>query len=152
MRPGVDGLIDVNSLVPVLGAAGVALAIISVRTLSQTESTTTLLIYQAVFIGVLAGIPLFWLWVTPDSYGLLFLLAMGILAAGGQWTGVKALRLGEASVIGNIQYVQLLYAALLGYILFNEVPDKFTLIGAGIIICSSMYILHRESLSKTGTI
>ena len=148
MRPGVAGILDIHSFIPIFGALGAAVAVISVRKLSQTESTATLLVYQAVFVGVLAGIPLYWVWVTPDITGLLFLLAMGVVSAAGQWVGVKALRLGEASVIGNIQYVQLIYAAILGFFIFGEVPDRYTLVGAAIIIGSSIYLLHRERLSK----
>jgi drug/metabolite transporter (DMT)-like permease len=148
MRPGFDGILNVNVLIPTIAALGASVAIISVRKLSQTESTATLLVYQALFVGILAGIPLFWLWVTPDLPSLLFLMAMGVLAAGGQWTGVIALRLGEASVIGSIQYVQLIYAAILGFILFSEVPDRYTLLGAAIIISASLYLMYRESLSK----
>lgn len=59
MRPGVEGLIDVHALIPIIGALGAAVAVISVRRLSQSESTATLLVYQAIFVGVLAGIPLF---------------------------------------------------------------------------------------------
>jgi drug/metabolite transporter (DMT)-like permease len=148
MRPGVDGLIDVTAFIPLVGALGAAFAVISVRKLSETESTATLLIYQAVFVGMLAGIPLFWLWKTPDFSGLLFLLSMGVLATIGQWVGVKALRMGEASVIGNIQYTQLIYATILGYALFGEIPDAYTLIGAAIIICSALFIIHREAVRK----
>ena len=148
MQPSVDGLINVYALIPVAGAIGAAFAVISVRTLSQTESTATLLLYQALFVGALAGIPLFWFWTTPDLPGLLLLLAMGILATMGQWVAVKALRLGEASVIGNIQYTQLIYAAILGYAMFGETPDSHTLLGAAIIIASALYIVHRETLKK----
>lgn len=88
------------------------------------------------------------LWITPDLTGLLFLLTMGVLATVGQWVGVKALRLGEASVIGNIQYTQLIYAAIFGYVLFDEVPDAYTLLGAAIIIGSALYIVHREAIRK----
>ena len=148
MRPGVDGLFNIYALIPLAGAVGAAFAVISVRRLSQTESTATLLFYQAVFVGLLAGIPLIWLWVTPDLFGLFFLIAMGVLATVGQWVGVKALRLGEASVIGNIQYTQLIYAAIMGYVIFDEVPDVFTLTGAAVIIGSALYIVHREALRK----
>ncbi|MEP1206790.1 MAG: DMT family transporter [Rhizobiaceae bacterium] len=144
MRPGVEGLIDVHTLIPILAAMGAAVAVTSVRKLSQTESTATLLVYQSVFVGALAGIPMVWLWVTPDLFGLLFLLSMGVLATMGQWVGVKALRLGEVSVIGNMEYSKLIYAALLGYLLFSEIPDAYTLLGAAIIIGSSIYIFHRE--------
>jgi drug/metabolite transporter (DMT)-like permease len=44
--------------------------------------------------------------------------------------------------------MQLIYAAILGFFLFNEVPDKYTIVGAAIIIGSSIYIFHREALSK----
>lgn len=148
MRPGVDGIFNAYALIPLVGALGAAFAVMSVRKLSQTESTATLLVYQALFVGLLAGIPLFWLWVTPDLTGLIFLLAMGVLATIGQWVGVRALRLGEASVIGNIQYTQLIYAAILGYALFGEIPDLDTLAGAAIIIASALYIIHRETLRK----
>ena len=148
MRPGVDGLINLYALIPLAGALGASIAVISVRRLSQTESTATLLVYQALFVGLLAGIPLFWVWVTPDLTGLIVLLTMGLLATIGQWAGVKALRLGEASVIGNIQYTQLIYAAILGYAVFGEVPDAYTLVGAAIIVASALYIVHREALRK----
>jgi drug/metabolite transporter (DMT)-like permease len=148
MRPGTEGLLNIYALIPLLSAVGAGFAIISVRKLSQTESTATLLVYQAVFVGALAGVPLFWFWVTPDLIGLLFLLTMGVFATVGQWVGVKALRLGEASVIGNIQYTQLIYAAILGYAFFGEVPDVYTLIGAIIIIGSALYIVHREARRK----
>ena len=151
MQPSGDGFINLNALIPLAGAVGAAFAVISVRKLSQTESTATLLLYQAVFVGALAGIPLFWLWVTPDLPGLLLLLAMGILATTGQWVGVKALRLGEASVIGNIQYTQLIYAAILGYALFGETPDTHTLLGAAIIIASALYMVHREAIKKAAS-
>ena len=87
MRPGVEGIIDTRAFIPIVAALGASVAVISVRKLSQTESTATLLIYQALFVGVLAGIPLFWLWVTPDLAGLLFLLAMGFWPQRGNGLG-----------------------------------------------------------------
>ena len=149
VRPGVDGIFDVNGLIPLCGALGAAVAATSVRKLSQTESTATLLVYQALFVGALAGVPLFWLWVTPDLNGWLFLLAMGVLATGGNWAGVKALRLGEASVVGGIQYIQLVYAAILGFLLFAEVPDTYTITGAAIIVGSSIYMFRREAATRS---
>lgn len=144
LRPGLNGLIDVKALIPLLGAAGAAVAITVVRRLSQTETTATLLIFQSVFVGVLAGVPLLWLWVPPDLVGWLILITMGVLATLGQWIGVRALRLGEASVVGNMEYSKLVYAAVLGYVLFEEIPDRYTVVGAAIIIASSAYIFGRE--------
>ena len=152
MRPGVDGLFNFYALIPLAGAVGAAIAVISVRRLSQSESTATLLFYQATVVGLLAGIPLIWFWVTPDLFGLFYLLSMGVVATLGQWSGIKALRLGEASVIGSIQYTQIIYAAILGYVLFFEVPGIYTLTGSAIIIGSALYIAHREAMRKRSRI
>jgi drug/metabolite transporter (DMT)-like permease len=150
MRPNLGGLFDFYTLIPLLSALGAAVAITTVRKLSQTESTATMLVYQAVFVGALAGVPLFWLWKTPDLKGLILLCAMGILATAGQWVGVKALKLGEASVVGNMEYTKLIYAGLFGFVLFSEVPDVYTLIGASIIIGAAIYIFRREAVRKRG--
>lgn len=148
MRPGAEGVIDVNALIPLAGALGAAVAMISVRRLSQTETTATLLIYQSVFVGLAAAIPMYWVWVTPDLADFLFLTAMGVLATLAQWLGIKALRLGEASVLGNLEYTQLIWAAAIGYIVWTEVPDGYTLVGAAIIISASIYIFRRERAGR----
>ena len=148
MRPGVGGFFDLNALIPLAGALGAAVAITSVRRLSKTESTATLLVWQSLFVGILAGLPMFWFWKTPDLPGLLLLLSMALLATAGQWAGVWALRLGEASVVGNIEYTKLVWAALLGLLLFGEVPDMFVLTGGAIIVSSSVFLLHRERVNR----
>ncbi len=144
MRPGSQGLFNLYALIPVAGALGGAVAITMVRRLSQTESTATLLVYQAVVVGALAGVPMLWVWVTPDVPDLLFLLGMGIIAAAAQWIGVAALRIGEASVIGNVDYTKLVFAAVIGYLVFSELPDIFTLAGAALIVSAAVYLYHRE--------
>ncbi len=148
MRPGM-GVFDPSALIPVVGALGAAVAVTAVRKLSQTDATATLLIYQATVVGGLAGVPLIWLWRTPDLAGLGLLLSMGVLATIGQWAGVRALRLGEASVIGNLEYMKLIYAGLVGYLLFGERPDGATILGALVIIGSSGYIFHRAATART---
>ncbi|AZV79040.1 DMT family transporter [Parasedimentitalea marina] len=152
MRPGVDGFNELNAVIPLIGALGAAMAVTSVRKVSQTEPTATLLAYQSVFVGTLASVPLFWLWTTPDTQGVLLLLAMGGLATVGQWVGINALRLGEASVIGNMEYSKLIYAAILGYAVFGEMPDIYTVLGASIIVASSIYISHHEAKKKAGAL
>ncbi|SLN43733.1 Riboflavin transporter [Falsiruegeria litorea R37] len=148
MRPGLDGFIDPYALIPVVGALGAATAGVCIRKLSQTEDTATLLIYQSFFVGLLAGIPLIWLWQTPDMDDLLFMIALGVIATIAQWIGVQALRLGEASIIGNVQYMKLIYASAFGFFFFAEIPDAMTLLGAAIIIASSLYIFHREAVNR----
>ncbi|EEA92044.1 DMT family transporter [Pseudovibrio sp. JE062] len=148
IRPGFDGLASLYALVPLAGALGAAVAVVCVRKLSQTESTATLLGYQAVFVGLMAGLPMFWLWKTPDLFGFVLLISMALIATLGQWIGIKALRLGEASLVSSTEYFSLIYAALLGLVLFSELPDAFTLIGAVTIIFSALYMMQKEHRRK----
>lgn len=148
LRPSLGGIADMNSFIPIICAMGASVAVTCVRKLSQTESIATLLSYQAIFVGLLSGVPMFWLWVTPNWSDFLFMVAIGIVATIAQWTGIKALREGEASIISSIAYMQLIYASLLGYLLFSEIPDSFTLIGASVIIGSAIYTIQREARQK----
>ncbi|MFY0682717.1 MAG: DMT family transporter [Thalassovita sp.] len=145
MRPGLDHAVLAYSLIPILGALGAAVAKISVRKLSQTDTTATLLVYQSLFVGLLSGVPLFWLWQAPNVSDALFLSLIGLVATAGQWAGIQALRYGEASVVGVIDYTKLIYAAGIGYLIFAETPDGFTLVGAVGIVGSSLYIFGREA-------
>ncbi len=142
MRPGAGGIVDPRALIPLAGALGAAVAVTSVRRLAQSESTATLLAYQSLFVGLMAGLPMLWLWRTPDAQGLALLLAMGVVAMLGQWAGVRALRLGEAGLVGNLEYMKLVYAILLGAVLFDEWPAPATLAGAGLIVLASALVLR----------
>ncbi len=148
MRPGFDGLASLYALIPLASALGAAVAVVCIRKLSQTESTATLLGYQAIFIGLMAGLPMFWLWKTPDLFGLAVLITMALLSTLAQWVGIKSLRLGEASLVSSTEYFSLLYAAALGLLLFSELPDTFTLIGAALIIFSALYMMQKEYRQK----
>lgn len=145
MRPSFSGLVDPRALIAVAGAVGVAVAMVSVRKLSRTESNATLLAYQGLFVGLLAALPLPWLWVVPDGEGLALLVAIGAISAVGQWCGVRALRAGEAGLVSSVEYMKLIYATLLGYWLFAEWPDMFTLAGAALIIGAALFTIHREA-------
>ncbi len=145
LRPHMAGFASTAILVPLLGAAGAAIATISVRRLSQTHDSQTLLTCQALFIGLLSGIPMFGLWKNPDAASLLLLLAIGLVSTAGQWMGIRALRAGDAGLVAGLDYLSLVHAAILGLVFFSEIPDPLTLAGAAIIIASATI------LSRTGT-
>ena len=148
IKPSPESFLDGFSLIALAAAFGASLAALSVRKLSQTESTTTLLSYQALFIGLLSGIPMIWLWRQPDLTDLILLLGMGCLSAAGNWIGIRALRLGEAGLVKSVDYISLIYAALFGYFIFGEYPDSSTLLGAGIIILAAFAIVQQRPIEK----
>ncbi|GAD00702.1 DMT family transporter [Agarivorans albus] len=121
-----------------LSALGAAIAVICVKKLTGKDSTTNILAYQAVFVGVLAAIGAWFNWLTPSLYELMLLLAVGILSSIAQWFGVTAYKYGEANVVSNIEYVKMIYAICLGYFCFGEVPNQLAVLGAGILMLSPL--------------
>ena len=145
LRPGM-GVFQWAALV-VLGSVVVyALLMITTRAYKSTESTASLMLFPQLGMS-LTGIiiaPLFW--VTPSLGDLgLFALA-GLFGSVGVMCLTHAFRLGPAAVVSPFEYSALIWATLLGFLLWGELPDAFTLIGAGIVISSGLYIIYRETI------
>jgi drug/metabolite transporter (DMT)-like permease len=83
-------------------------------------------------------------WVTPNWNEILIGLLVGVASTTGQWIVVLAFRYGDASVLAPFSYIQLLWASMLGFLVFGEVPDAWTIAGAALIVASGLYTAHRE--------
>jgi len=77
---------------------------------------------------------------------LLFLVAIGVISIGAQFSVNRSLKLAPASVVVPYQYSMLVWAILFGYIGFGDVPDGFILVGSAVIIAAGLYIFHREQI------
>ena len=144
LRPG-TGVFQWAALV-VLGSASVyAVLMITTRVFKSTESTAALMFYPQLGMS-LTGIviaPLFW--VTPSLNDLgLFALA-GTFGSVGVMCLTRAFRLAPAAAISPFEYSALIWATLLGFLLWRELPDTPTLVGAGIVVASGLYIIYRET-------
>ncbi len=146
LRPGI-GVFHWAALV-VLGSVVVyALLMITTRAFKTTESTATLMLYPQLGM-TLTGIvfaPFFWVTPSPTDFGL-FALA-GMFGSVGVVCLTHAFRLGPAAVVSPFEYSALIWATLLGFLLWGELPDSFTLIGAAIVIASGLYIIYRETVT-----
>ena len=131
-------------LIPLLGASGAMVAVLSIRVLSQTESTATLLFYQGISVGIASLIPMYWIWVPPDVTGVALLISIAACSTLGQWTSTKAIQLSEISVVGPIEYTRSIYALLLGFLFFNEVPTAYAFVGTGLIVGSCLFVTIRR--------
>ncbi len=153
LRPGF-GAGDAG-LVLSLGAAAalghaflVALATVLVNIASRYDGPVTLMFYTNTVSVTLIAIPTFFVWQTPTWNEFFMLVAMGILATISHNCFIRAFALGEASVIAPVDYSRLIFAALAGWLIFSDVPDIYTIIGALIIVGSSFYIVRREAMQK----
>ena len=102
----------------------------------------------ATIVGTVAAAPFVpFEWVTPTSHWHWALFAgMGVMAGVGHYFVTIAYSQAPAAVIAPFNYLQLVGAALLGYLLFGDMPDFWSWVGAGVIVCSGLYIGHRERI------
>ena len=128
----------------ILSALGTAGAMVAIRQISDTERGPTIVFYftlGGVALG-LAGSAFHW--VTPDPLTLAMLILAGLIGGVGQLLLTEALRNAPIGVVAPFDYTQMVWAALLGLLVWGELPHPLTLVGAVIVAGSGVYILHRE--------
>lgn len=145
VRPGTAGF-TAGSLVAVAAAVLSSLVAIQIKQLTRVDSADTVVLYTYVFWVPLSLVPALFVWVWPTGIAWLWLLATGVLGTVGQLLWTRALRLGEVSALTPISFLQLPLVTLFGWLLFNESVDRWTIIGAGIILAANAYIAHREAV------
>lgn len=147
IRPG-SGVLQAAALLPLTAAILYAFYQISTRFLSHSDSVLTTLIYSA-SIGALittAIVPFYWTPLSPAEWGLMVLL--GTLGGLGHFTLIKAYRVSPVATVAPFTYSNLIWAIGYGYLVFGNLPDQWTLMGALIIMASGLYIFHREQIRK----
>jgi drug/metabolite transporter (DMT)-like permease len=144
VRPD-SGTLDVAAIVGLFAAFLVALSTTLIKRLSATEEALTILVYFGLFSSILTAVPAYFVWraLTPDELALLGLV--GALGAVGQFCQVRAYAAGELMAVAPIDYSRLIFAGIMGFLLFAELPDRYTLVGASIIVGSTLYIAYRET-------
>lgn len=123
----------------------VALTVAGMKFMTRDHTTTTLMAWSATLGFVLSIPPALFVWRTPAFADLLLLSAMGVLGVITQACYIRGMSEGDAAVMAPIDYTRLVFAVMLGYFLFHELPNRMTLIGASVIIGSTIYITWRET-------
>lgn len=144
LRPG-SGLITPASLSVLAAAAAYAGLALTARKLAATETTYSMSVYVIAgpMIISAATLPDSISWPTPTAW-VLFTLA-GLCSAGA-WVGiVGGYRRASPATLAPFEYTALIGAAIAGYVIWGEVPDRYVIIGSTIIIGSGLYIVYRES-------
>lgn len=115
------------------------------RILSRVDSNQTSLFYSNA-VGALVMVPVIpFVWVTPQNWSIaLMLLATGALGSFGHFLLISGHKLAPASVLSPFIYTQLVWVIILGYLVFDHVPNSWTIAGAAIVIASGLYLLYRE--------
>jgi drug/metabolite transporter (DMT)-like permease len=147
IRPGID-IFQLSTVVPLGAAAFLALYQISSRVVSRSDHAMTTLVYTPLVGVLLTSIMVPFVWQAPDAEGWIFMVLLGIFGIGGQYALIKAFEATEASTVAPFFYSLLIWATLLGFFVWGELPDSWTVLGATVMIASGLYILHREQVRR----
>lgn len=143
IRPGL-GTVQPAVMFAVLAMLCYAVFFLTTRILARHDGSDTTLFYSNL-LGALIMLPVMpFVWTTPapGQWGLLVMA--GALGSVGHFMVIAAHRHGQAALLSSFVYSQLIGVTILGFLVFGDVPDVFTLLGAAIVIASGLYMLHRE--------
>lgn len=143
-RPGFGG-IHPAAILSLLSASCYALFAIVTRILARTDSDETTLFYSNL-IGAALILPILpFVWSPPAHWtSVVLMVTMGVFASLGHYLLIVAHRLAPASVLSPFIYSQIVWTVALGYLVFADVPNSWTLAGASVVIGSGLYLLYRE--------
>jgi len=121
-----------------------AYSTILMRQIAPFETGSVQMVYQNVLFLVITGSLSALFWVPPTPLGYVLLVGVGVFGGGGQMIMFQAIRHAPASVMSTVEYTGLIWAFLLGYIVWGDVPSLATSVGAGLIFASGIYLVVME--------
>lgn len=143
LRPGF-GVLDPVALLPLVAAFLWGLYQVLTRLVTRTDPPMTTLFYTVIIgaIGLTVLVP--FVWRTPDALGWSLLTFAAAAGAGGHYLLIMALQLTPAVVLQPLWYLVLVWATLVGFVVFGDLPDWATVLGATIVVASGLYVVARE--------
>ena len=147
IRPGV-GTLQVASLLPLGSASCFALYQIATRVLAASDHAYTTTLYSPVVGAVVTSVLMPFLWVHPDALQWALLALVGALGGFSHFILIKAYELAPPSVLTPFAYTNLIWSVSVGYLLFGDLPDRYTALGAAVIVASGLYTIYREGVRR----
>lgn len=144
MRPG-SATFSAGTLVALTAAVLSGIVAVQIKQLSRVDAADTIVLYTYLFWVPMSLLPALFAWQWPSGIAWLWAIAIGVFGTGGQLLWTRALKLGDVSALTPISFMQLPLVATAGWLLFDESPSRWTLLGAAIIFIANVYIAHREA-------
>jgi len=149
-RP-IGGTLQVAILFPLIAALTGAMRDIVTRKLTAEESSLSIF-FTSSLISIGGSFPASLLdgepfnWVMPGFHDTVLVVLTGLCVAAGHYLMIETFRFAEAKIVAPFRYTGIVWATILGFIIWGQLPDKFGVLGVFIIIASGLYILHRQRL------
>ena len=142
--PTVETAQAVGAVLVLLSATCAALAQIYIRKLVKTEQTSAIVFYFSLTATLLSLLTIPFGWVMPNLWQASLLILAGLIGGTAQIFLTSAYRFADASVIAPFDYASMLFAIIIGFVFFDEVPTQQMLIGASLVIIAGIIIIARE--------
>jgi drug/metabolite transporter (DMT)-like permease len=120
----------------------------AVRSMSSTESAETLTLYQLALLTAIFALMLPLGWATPTAADTAWIVLNGASNAVGQYWWTRALHLAPASAVAPFYYLSLIWASILGFAVWGEVPTISLVIGSAVVVASGLFLFWRESSAR----
>jgi drug/metabolite transporter (DMT)-like permease len=143
-QPGADSF-QLGALFALGNAVLFGTVVAGVRGMSSTESTETLIMYQLTLLTVAYAFFLPFGFVMPTPFDALVMAASGVGNGAAQYLWTRAIHLAPTSAVVPFQYIQLVWAMLLGFAIWGDLPTAGLLIGSAIVIASGMFLFWHET-------
>jgi drug/metabolite transporter (DMT)-like permease len=133
-----------GAVLSLTSAVFAALAMVTVRNLTMTETTGSIVFYFSSSAAAMALFTIPFGWVVPSPYAATVLVLAGLCGGVGQVLMTSAYRHAEASVIAPFDYANMLWIVTIAYLVFGDVPSALVLVGSAIVIASGVFVMWRE--------
>ena len=143
------GIVAAAALAVIVAAFLSASMAVLIKKMSNADGPDIQLFYYNLTMAVVLVVPTFVVWTTPSWTDLALMIMVGVFGAAFAAFNVFALRAGEATAVSPFDYTRLIFAALIGFVLFSEMPDAWFWLGSAMIIAANLYILRSRRIRKT---
>jgi drug/metabolite transporter (DMT)-like permease len=143
------GIVDPVAFIGLASGIFAALATVTVRDLSKTEPPERTVFYFGAMGTLVSAVPLMWNWQTPDIQQLGTLLAIGALATAGQVFLTRGITNAPAGHVGPFAYSSVVFAAVIGWAVWGELLDVFSLLGGLMVGAAGVIVLRGDRTSRT---
>ena len=150
VQPGTSAF-QAASLYVVISALLYALMMIATRWLSRTETNVSMVFYHSLVSTVIGFAALPFVWVSPDLADWGLFAVMGVFATIAHLAIAQAFRLAQVAIVGPFEYSTLLWATIIGYVVWQEVPGPNVWYGSVMLVLAGVYILYRETKLASDT-
>mgnify|MGYP002816221366 CR=1 FL=1 len=144
LRPGI-AVFNVGAGMILTSAMIWGVVLIIIKRLTVTESSLTITLYMMLYLTPITFIAALFVWQWPSPTQLLWLVAVGCCGTAGHLCMAQALKDADATAVMPFDFGRLIWAGLIGFLFFSEIPDIWTLIGAVVIFSAGMYVAVQES-------